>query len=402
MLKTKPASRRRRVAAVSLLTLLLLVAGAHTRALGQSDDLLSDPEVRRANELYEASKYAEALPLLEKLARKYPNEPYVLSRLGFTLYVSTATVKDPAERKKIRERARAILIRSQQNGDNSNLTMAGLEALSGPDSSDIPFTNVRDADKVIRDGEEAFARGDLDTALTHYKRALELDPQLYEAALYAGDMYFKKAYAMTDKKAASDLMDKAGEWFARAVSINPDRETAYRYWGDALSWQDRRDDARAKFVEAVVAEPYSRASWVGLSQWARKYSVRLAHPLVDVPKDASSSDPVWGPYAAARAEWRAKRFAETYPGETYRHSLAEEVAALHAVSAAASSSAWAGKELTPALHNLIELDKAGMLEPFVLFALVDRDISQDYDAYRKANRDKLRRYLLDYVAANKE
>jgi len=130
--------------------------------------------------------------------------------------------------------------------------------------------------------------------------------------------------------------------------------------------------------------------------------VRLAHPRVDVPKDAASSDPVWGPYAAARAEWRAKRFAETYPGETYRHSLAEETAALRAVATAASSSAWAGKELTHSLSNLIELNKAGLLEAYVLFALVDRDISEDYAAYRKANRDKLRRYLLDYVAANKE
>lgn len=398
MLEMKPASRRRRVAAVSLLTLLLLAAGAGSRALGQSND----PERERANQLYEESKYSEALPLLEKLAQKYPDDPYVLSRLGFTLYVNTATVKDPAERRKIRARARAVLVKSRENGDTSNLTRMALEALNGPDTSDIPFTNIRDAERAIREGEDSFARGDLDAALAHYKHALELDPQLYEAALYAGDMYFKKAYAMTDKQAARDLMDKAGEWFARAASINPDRETAYRYWGDALSWQDRRDDARAKFVEAIVAEPYTRSSWVGLSQWANKYGVRLAHPRVDVPKDAAPSDPVWGPYAAARAEWRAKRFAETYPGETYRHSLAEEAAALRAAAAAASSSAWAGKELTPTLQNLIELNKAGLLEPYILFALVDRDISQDYAAYRKANRDKLRRYLLDYVAASKE
>src|SRR5256885_9891497 len=34
-----------------------------------------------------------------------------------------------------------------------------------------------------------------------------------------------RSYAMTDKKAAGEMMDKAGEWFARAASINPDRET---------------------------------------------------------------------------------------------------------------------------------------------------------------------------------
>lgn len=398
MLKPKPASHRRHAAVVSLLVLILLAAGANLRALGQSDD----PEREAALKLYEASKYADALPLLERLAVKYSEDPVVLSRLGFTLYVTSATLKDPAERRKIRERARAILIKSEQHGDNSNLTHAALDALNSPDTTDIPFSNIRDAEKSIRDGETAFASGDLDAALAHYKHALELDPHLYEAALYAGDMYFKKGYAMTDKSAGGELMDKAGEWFARAVAINPDRETAYRYWGDALMWQDRREDARAKFVEAIVAEPYMRSSWMGLSQWAQKYGVQLAHLRVDVPKDAAASDPAWGSYVATRAEWRSRRFAAEFPGEGgYRHSLAEEAAALRAVAVAASSSAWAGKELTPTLANLIGLNKAGLLEAYVLFALTDEGIARDYAAYRKTNRDRLRRYLLDYVSSGK-
>ena len=397
MLKLRPASRRLRAVVVSLLILIVFAAGANALALAQSND----PERERAISLYEASKYGDALPLLEKVAEKYPNDPVVLSRFGFTLYVTSTAAKDPSERKKLRERALKVLLKSQQNGDDSNLTQAALEALSSPDATEIPFSNVRDAENAIRDGETAFARGDLDGALTHYKRALELDPKLYEAALYAGDMYFKKGYASTDKKAGGELMDKSGEWFARAVAINPDRETAYRYWGDALSWQDKRDEARDKFIEAVVAEPYARTPWVGLSQWADKYGVHLAHLRVDVPKDASADDPVWGPYAAARAEWRAKRFAETFPGErAYRHSLAEEAAALRAASAA-SKAAWAGKELPPSLSNIIELDKAGLLEAYVLFALADEGISHDYADYRKSNRDKLRRYLTDYVASNK-
>jgi tetratricopeptide (TPR) repeat protein len=398
MLKPKPASRRRHAAVVSLLILILFAAVAGPSALGQSND----PERESALKLYEAGRYADALPLLEKLAVKYPDDPVVLSRLGFTLYVTSSTLKDPAERRKIRERARAILLKSQQHGDDSNLTHAALDALNSPDTTDIPFSNIRDAERAIRDGEAAFAGGDLDAALAHYKRALELDPRLYEAALYAGDMYFKKGYASEDKKAGGELMDKAGEWFARAAAINADRETAYRYWGDALMWQDRRDDARAKFVEAVVAEPYTRSSWVGLAQWAQKYNVRLAHLRVDVPKEAAAGDPVWGPYAAARAEWRSRRFAAEFPGESaYRHSLAEESAALRAEAVAASSSAWAGKELTTSLQNLVELNKAGLLEAYVLFALTDDGVARDYAAYRKANRDRLRRYLLDYVSSGK-
>src|SRR5688500_20336705 len=99
----------------------------------------------------------------------------------------------------------------------------------------------------MREGEAAFARNDLAKALEMYQRALLLDPKLYEAALFAGDVYYKKA----EQK-------KASEWFARAVSINPDREAAYRYWGDSLMKQGRVTEAGDKFVEAYIAEPYSR------------------------------------------------------------------------------------------------------------------------------------------------
>jgi hypothetical protein len=139
-------------------------------------------------------------------------------------------------------------------------------------------------------------------------------------------------------------------------------------------------------------------------QWAQKYGVRLAHPPVELPKDAASvaGDPVWGPYAATRAEWRARRFAEAYPGQRgYRHSLSEEAAALRAVAEAASKAAWSGDRLTPTLRSLIELNKAGLLEAFVLIALPDEGVAQDYAEYRKANRDKLRRYFIEHLASGK-
>jgi hypothetical protein len=111
---------------------------------------------------------------------------------------------------------------------------------------------------------------------------------------------------------------------------------------------------------------------------------------------------VWGAYASTRAEWRSRRFAETYPGErAYRHSLAEETAALRALADAASKAGWSGQQLSPTLVNVIELNKAGLLEAYVLIALADEGIAHDYAAYRKANRDKLRRYLLEYVSSGK-
>ena len=94
--------------------------------------------------------------------------------------------------------------------------------------------------------------------MEQYVAASEADPQLYEAPLFAGDT----AYVEKD-------LPTAAQWFARAIAIDPNRETAFRYWGDAI-FKLGNDPATAKekFIDAIVAEPYSKFAWQGLEQWA--------------------------------------------------------------------------------------------------------------------------------------
>ena len=109
-------------------------------------------------------------------------------------------------------------------------------------------------------------------------------------------------------------------------------------------------------------------------------------------------------YGMARAGWPtgkdgklSENFAKAYPNEkTYRHSLAEEVDALRMVITMLKEGKKV-KQLEPSLARLVKLNEAGLLEPYILFARADRGIAQDFPEYRKANRDKLRRYLLEYV-----
>jgi tetratricopeptide (TPR) repeat protein len=387
-----------------------------------------DPSERqRALDLYESNNFAAALPLLEKLAISNPNDAVILSRLGFALYASSATEKDSAVRQHMRDRARTTLLRSRSLGDNSNLTTMALDALSAPDASQLPFSSIQTAEAAMREGEAAFVRGDMDKAIAAYKRALEADPRLYDAALYAGDAEFKKGYNSTDPQYRSDHFDAAGVWFAKAIAIDPDRETAYRYWGDALDAQGKSTEARDKFVDAIVADPYSRRSYVGLTQWADRHKIQLGHPKIDIPSNVTSNKPgevnvnidpsalksdddgsaAWMMYGMVRALWLNKKdgsrsddFAKAYPNETtYRHSLAEELAAMRAVVDVVQSQTKDKKikKLTPALENLMKLSGADFLEPYILFVRPDQGIARDYAGYRKTNRDRLKRYWLDVV-----
>lgn len=416
------SARAREASRAAFLLSLALFAGAAGVAARQGDSA----ERRRAMEAWDKQNFVEAVPLLEKLSAESPRDVEVLSKLGFALYASTAAVKDPEARKQIRDHARAVLLRSNELGDDSNLTRMVLEALASDDPFGVPFSAIREADKALREGEDAFTHGDFDRAVAAYRRALEADPHLYPAALYTGDVYFKKAYTEHDAAAREKLLAQAGEWFKRAVEIDPNRETAFRYWGDALALQGKKDEARDMYVAAIVASPGERNAYVALTQWADKFGVRLAHPEIEVPTnvtplkdgkmtinldpkmlgDQKSGDATasWMMYGLTRAAWATEKFAKEFPAEkAYRHSLREETEALHAVAEMARQQSKGGKikSLDPSLANLVKLDDAGLLEPYIFFVRADRGIGQDYEAYRREHRDKLQRYWTEFVVRDK-
>jgi hypothetical protein len=51
---------------------------------------------------------------------------------------------------------------------------------------------------------------------------------------------------------------------------------------------------------------------------------------------------------------------------------------------------------SPMLRTLLQLEKDGMLECWVLFDNPDQGIAQDYIAYRKDHRDLMHKYIEKY------
>jgi tetratricopeptide (TPR) repeat protein len=367
-----------------------------------------DAERQRAFTLFKDGNYVEALPLFEKLAARYPADAGIVEAYGLVVVGQTGYLKDPAARKEARKRAREILLQAQKLGSNSALLKVVLEGIPADGGEDISFSTKKEVDEAMREGEQAFAKGDMPKALEMYQRALLLDPNLYEAALFIGDVYF----ATAEQK-------KASEWFARATNLNPDRETAYRYWGDSLMKQGRATEAGEKFVEAYLAEPYNRLPHAAFLNWAEKLNVTLSHPDVEIPtnvtpksdtnnltitldpnalkKDASSA--AWMVYGFTRASWMQTQFAKNYPEEkAYRHSLKEEAAALRAaIRVLDEKKIKDPKKIDPSLQILTRLDKEGLLEAFILLAVPDEGIARDFLAYRRTNVENLRRYVKLYV-----
>ena len=369
-----------------------------------------DPERARAFQLYEEAKYAEALPAFEKLAAKYPEDREVFKTYGFLMIGQTAYVKDAAARKEARRRGRELLVKAQKLGADDALLRSMLEAVPPDGGDDAKLSTKKEAEDAMREGEAAFAKKDFGQAIEMYQLALLLDPNLYEAALFTGDVY----YATAEQK-------KAAEWFGRAATINPDRETAYRYWGDSLMKQGRVTEAGDKFVEAYLAEPYSRLTRQAFINWGEKVNVNLNHPQVEIPTNVTSQqqgqvtinlDPktlakddksgagaAWLLYGLIRGGWGSANFAKQYPNEKkYRHSLKEEADALRAaIKSYEEEQKKNSKSIDPSLQLLAKLEKEGLLESYILLALPDEGIAQDYPEYRRTNLEKLRQYVKTYV-----
>ncbi len=365
----------------------------------------TNPERDHAFEVYHAGKFVDAMPLLEKLTTDNPKDVAALEAWGVSMLAYAQTLSDLGLRKTARAKAHTILVRAQTLGDNSDLLNTLLRGLP-EDGSFSEYSDQKDVDEIMQQAEADFARGDLEKARQGYLRAHILNPKYYYAPLFIGDTYFKQQDRV-----------RAGEWCEQATKIDPNVETAYRYWGDALLAQDKLDEARSKYIEAIIADPYNQNAWGGLNNWRGKTKTNLSWlKLQDgvsvAMKDGktnvtmNSSVPpelgaAWLAYGMNHALWISEKFKKEFPNElAYRHSLKEETESLNMfldVLSGEKDKPSQSAQADAGIQMLIRIKQAGLLEPFALLNRADKGLAQDYVAYRQSNREKIRQYLDEFV-----
>lgn len=389
-----------------LVVLVLSLSSFCLSGYAQTDTTLEELK-KKVTELARQTRYTEALPLLEKVVAAEPKNAEMVFQLGFALVAQANATIETADKQALRVRARNAFIRAKELGVREPVVEALIQSLP-PDGSDTgSFSQNLLANAAMVEAESLFGQGKLDDALKDYQKALSLDPKLYHAALFSGDVYMQR----------SDF-PQASAWYEKAIAIDPTKETAYRYSATPLMKQGKTDAARERYIEAFITEPYNRFARAGLIQWGQVTHTTLAHPQIDVPTNVTFNEKgdaqinldasallgnkddgsfAWISYGATRSTWRKEKFAKTFPNEkVYRHSLAEEADALRSVIALATVDKKA-KKLSPSLAQLQQLDGEGLLEAYILLARPDDGIGADYPYYLKANREKLHRYVAQHV-----
>jgi len=378
-------------------TLVLLLCFCIVGTPAQNVSVKSDRE--KALALVGENRHLDAYPLLDQISKSLPNDVEVWTHYGVAIAIRSATLTDPKIRKDERMRALRALTKAKELGSNDVRALTMFDQLF-PDGGDDD--NFRDGnpqvEQALREGEAFFGKGDYANAFKSYEKAYRLNPKSYEAAVFAGDTFYaQKKYRESEP------------WFEKAVTIDADREMAYRFWADALMGQGKTKDAQEKFIDAFLAEPYSRYSWESINKLTQAYGKRFDVKGI-FPPGTDSFGPIvvdqtaltendgstlWLKFFDTKLAWRRTKFAQVFPGEEYRVSLRETIEALRAVSSAAIAAIKAGSLKKPhhSLLNLIELDESGFLESYVLLLVSEQGISEDYHDYRKQNRALVRKFI---------
>jgi tetratricopeptide (TPR) repeat protein len=386
----------------------------------------------QADQLYVSGKHQEALPLYEDLCRQDQTIAVFAERHGTLLLEKAEVTGDPKAKNQLTGQGLAELQRAQRLGDNSpllvqtlyNASKTPVGAAVGAPMGMLPLTvgythaGSAKAQALFDQGERAFGQQDFAGAAKLYVKAAEADPQWYTAALTAGDAYFR----MKDWK-------DAGVWFQKAVAIDPNRETAYRYWGDALWASGDKMGAKAKFIDAIVSEPFTGSTWSKLQQWAGATGtpfiiVRVHRPEFTTPGGRLKVDPAletetgdghasWLVYEQVRVARGARTEGQLmmagasmkdgqFTPNGYVHTLDEEMAAVNAMLDDVQKKVAAGTvteaKMEPGIRAMLELRKNGFLEPFEMLNFHDAGLRHGYPAYRAAHRDVLVRYVNTVVA----
>lgn len=371
-------------------------------------------DLAEARRLSRENQHPAAQALFQRYLAQHPEDADARFWCGYDLTRQAAVTLDRSAAQALRRQAREQMLQAQKLGCTEPLLETLLATLK-PDGSPpaaTPLSPSKQVDALMQAAEKAYNAGNFPEAAKLHQQAFALEPTNYQAALLCGDAYFgQKDYAT------------AGVWFAKAVAIKPDIETAHRYWGDALAHLGRRDDALTQYIEAVVADPFNRLTRARFNDIAKVMLVPLRTEPLRLPpgeftlKDGKREihiDPSAGEYgsalglayAVACANVRGEQFATRFPQEKEpRRTLVEEVEGLRTMlrvaegMTEAKSPKISADDLAkwgPVLKTLAEIDHDGLLEPFALLERADPELAKDYAPYRAAHRDKLIRFIRIY------
>jgi tetratricopeptide (TPR) repeat protein len=200
--------------------------------------------------LFRLERYQEALPALEKSLGHAVSEPNARFLRGVIYYQFSEFELCAAELEKVRQHARfgePALYRLVEAYRRTGRVEPSQQAFAELNSRypDSPF--VHQLMGIAYDSMHQPA-----DAIREFEAALEANPRLPEAAFGAGYVHFKEGN-----------LDKAAEWLAKELQLDPCHAAAHRYLGEIALKQARFGEAAGRFEQSSECDPREPGTYLG-------------------------------------------------------------------------------------------------------------------------------------------
>ena len=383
---------------------LMLMAWAASQATVLPNEAAA-PLVGEAASLAAAGKYQEAVDKYQAAAKLDPASSTPLSGIAQVL-VTAADQTSGEQAVKLRQQAEAFVRQALKMEPADPFALEVLRLLS--DGKPAPLhTATAEAWKSLQEGEQLFHIGKLDEARAKYLEAARLDPQFSTAYVDAGDSYY-----MQKQWPESEIL------FRKAVEVEPLNGQAWRFLSDALAAQGKQSAAEDALLNGIAAQPNQIPSWnklaslrakagfpltslslkrkssIVLDPATGKYTLNLDETFAKPPASTSADAAAWLMLGASEVNIRAENKKKQIPDQPFAIELAAWSDVMKVLDEMKADS---GQEpVDPALKTMQMLGKADQLETALLLLQYKESWRPEFEAWKKAHPNGIRRFIDTY------
>jgi Tfp pilus assembly protein PilF len=232
------------------------------REIDRTRELACDELV--TGQLLEPGAYAESIVSIAA-------EISGLGRPGYTLGVLDGDI--------LEDRIQRLLHRPAANLKRARLTLAaGLGALAvcavAASSLAISARAQSAAQPEMKLAGQSYNTGDFAGAVSHFEKAVSLDPGNTNARLFLANAYLRQYRANSRAEGAAELLDKAREQYREAATRDPRNVPAMIGLASMLG-TDHAEEARQWMLKAIEADPKNKNAYytAGVADWQMAYAL---------------------------------------------------------------------------------------------------------------------------------
>lgn len=403
---------------LKLLAMLIIVVGFCIPTNAQLDKQ-SKKNIKKSTKLYKKRKYEESASYVKQVLQQYPLNEKLWKYYQEIYYQNYEENYKPQLNFKIESEDDSLAFLLQKavtyvihkpkwdyiNAVNDASMYSPYNAHSSIMMRDFYVDKLYYSDSKVSAKSKAYfekAEGEFgsknyEKAIGYYEKAIAEDSSNYKAFLYLGDTYY-----------AMEYYGKAADYFRQAIVMNPNLLEPIKYLADALIKKEEYEQALEVLKESFLVYPeegmyiklYDVLETIGKQQLDRNWILRKA-TIARVENESRRvdffDDLAYFQYYSDAARGLKEEFDKNgIAKDSNNANTYYEIACWKEMLKSTTS------ENAPELNYAREMDKKGLLEPYVFINLFNVDLYPQFKHFANNNAPLLKQYINNYLIVERQ